>query len=135
MKNIKIKKSKYFSSNSNIYVLIDSKSILIKDFGLYTIPVSEGEHICASQLWTSSKKIGYEELNEKVPLIIRPKLSRLFAIITGILFLTCSAIFIYTRYRWSYLPLVPIIVYVFAYLTILKNRYLVIERSGSDLDN
>ena len=92
-----------------------------------------GEKISASQLWTGSNKIDFDELEEGISLVIKPRLSRLLALIIGIVFILCSIIFISTRYRWSFLPLIPFIIYIGAYLTILKNRYLVIEKDKEDL--
>jgi hypothetical protein len=132
MKNFKIKKSNYFSNRSKIYVFSGSRKVLIKGFGLYTISINEGEKISASQLWTGSNKIDFDELEEGISLVIKPRLSRLLAIIIGIVFILCSIIFISTRYRWSFLPLIPFIIYIGAYLTILKNRYLVIEKDKED---
>jgi hypothetical protein len=128
MKNIKIKKSNYFSDTSMIYVIAGSGKVLIKGFGLYTIPINEGENISASHLWTGSNKIDYTKLEEGIKLIIKPRLSRLFALIIGIVFLLCSIVFIFTRFRWSFVPLIPFAIYVGAYLTVLRNRYLIIEK-------
>jgi hypothetical protein len=128
MKNIKIKKSNYFSDTSKIYVLAGSGKVLIKGFGLYTMPINDDENISASHLWTGSNKIEYSELEEGVSLLIKPRLSRLFALIIGIVFLICSVIFILTGYRWSFLPLVPFALYVGAILTVLRDRYLIIEK-------
>jgi hypothetical protein len=102
--------------------------VLIKGFGLYTIPINEGENISASHLWTGSNKIDYSKLEDGITLLIKPRLSRLFALITGIVFLLCLIVFIFTRFSWSFLPLVPFAIYIGIYLTILRNRYLIIEK-------
>lgn len=128
MKNIRIKKSNYFSSKSKIYVHVGSRKIRIDGFGLYTIPINAGEYLFASQMWTGSDKIAYEMLDDGELLVIEPKLSRLFALIVGIIFILCSIIAILTRYRWSFLPLVPLIIYIGLYLTVLRNRYLIIKK-------
>jgi hypothetical protein len=128
MKNIIIKKSNYFSGTSNIYLNVGSRKVLIKGFGSYTIPVSEGENIYASQLWTESNRIDYNRLEEGISLLIKPRLSKLFALIIGIVFLLCSIVFIFTRIRWSFLPLIPFAIYIGVYLTILRDRYLIIEK-------
>jgi hypothetical protein len=127
MKNIKIRKSNYFSNTSKIYVIVGSRKVLINGFGSYTIPVNEGENIYASQLWTGSNRIDYNKLEEGISLLIKPRLSRLFALITGIVFLLCSVFFIFTGFRWSFLPLIPFAIYIGVYLTILRDRYLIIE--------
>lgn len=132
MKNIKIKKSKYFSNTSKVYVIVGSRKALIKGYGIYTVPVNEGENIYASQLWTGSNRIDYNKLEEEIPLFIKPRLSRLFALIIGVVFIFCSIVFIAARFRWSFLPLVPFAIYVGAYLTVLRNRYLIIESETTD---
>lgn len=128
MKNVSVKKSKYFSNTSKIYLFVGSKKVLIKGFELYTIPINEGENIAASHLWTGSNKIGYNKIEDGNSFVIKPRLSKLLALIIGIVFLFCSIIFILTSYRWSFLPLIPFIIYIVIYLTILKDRYLIIEK-------
>jgi len=128
MKNISIKKSSYFSNSSKVYVFVGSRKVLIKGFGLYTLPINEGEFIYASQLWTGSNRIYYDNLVDGILLIIKPRLNRIFALIVGIVFLVCTIISILTKCRWSFLPLVPFIIYIAIYLSVLRNRYLIIEK-------
>jgi hypothetical protein len=128
MKNISIKKSNYFSKMSKVYVLVGSKKVLIKGFELYTIPINEGEKISASQLWTGSKKIDFDKIEEGISYVIKPKLNKLLALIIGIVFIFCAILFILTRYRWSGVPLIPFAIYIIMYLTVFKERYLIIEK-------
>jgi hypothetical protein len=128
MKNISIKKSNYFSNTSKIYVFVGSRKVLITGFGLYTIPINVGEKISASHLWTGSEKLDYDKIDESISLVIKPRLNRLLALVIGIVFLLCCAIFIVTGYRWSFLPLIPFVIYIGTYLTILKDRYLILEK-------
>jgi hypothetical protein len=131
MKSIKVKKSNYFSSTSKVFIIVGSRKIQINGYGLYTIQVNEGENISASQLWTGSKTIDYGNLEEGTSLIIKPKLSRSLALIIGITFIICSLIFYFTRISWSLLPLIPFGIYIIIYLTILKDRYLILEEEIS----
>ena len=128
MKNVQIKKSKYFSHGSKIFVHVGSRKIHLKGFELYTVPIDEQENISVSHLWTSSSKINYDQLENGVSLVIKPRLNRFFALIVGIVFLLCLLISIFTGSRWSYIPLIPFIIYIGIYLTVLKNRYLIIEK-------
>jgi hypothetical protein len=36
-------------------------------------------------------------------------------------------VFLTTKFRWSFIPILPIALYVIVYLTILKNKYLIIS--------
>jgi hypothetical protein len=129
MKNFKIKKSNYFSNTSKIFVFAGSKKVLITGYGLYTLSINEGEKISASHLWTGSEKVDYDKIEDGISLIIKPRLTRLLALIVGCVFLLCCSIFIITRYRWSFLPLIPFVLYIVIYLTFLKDRYLIIEKN------
>jgi hypothetical protein len=127
MKNILIRKSNELSARSKVYLHIGSKKVLINGFGLYPLSIDPGEALFASHLWTKSAEIRYESLNENIVLTIKPKLKKSLALITGIVFLICSLIFLITRYRWSFLPLIPFVIYIGAYITILKDKYLLLE--------
>lgn len=129
MKYISIKKSNYFSKMSQVYVLVGHKKVLIKGFELYTIPINEGEKISVSQLWTGSKKIDFDKIEEGILYVIKPKLNKFLALIVGIVFIFCAILFILTRFRWSGVPLIPFALYIIAYLTVLKDRYLIIEKT------
>lgn len=118
---------------SQVYVLVGSKKVLIKGFELNAIPINEGEKISASQLWTGSKKIDYDKIEEGIPHVIKPKLNKLLVLIIGIVFIFCAILFILTRFRWSGVPLIPFAIYIIAYLTVLKDRYLIIDKDQGDL--
>ena len=128
MKKIVIKKSHDLSPSSKVYLHIGSSKIHLLGFGLYTLTISEGDEIFSSHLWTQSPKIHYEDLEDGISLLIKPRLNKVFALVIGILFIFCSVIFVLTRYRWSFFPLIPFVVYIFIYLTVLRNRYLIISQ-------
>jgi hypothetical protein len=130
MKTIKIKKSYDFSANSKIYLQIGSKKMHIKGFGLFPITIEPGEDIYASHLWTRSKKMSYDQLTDSNSLIIKPRMGKLFAFIVLLILIICFCVFIFTKYRWSFIPLAPIALYVLVYISILKNRYLIIASSN-----
>jgi predicted RND superfamily exporter protein len=129
MKTITIKKTYEFSENSEIYLNSGTRQIHIKGFGSFSLTLEPGEEFFASYLWTRSNKITYEQLTNNYSFIIKPKFGKLLAFLVIILFVVCFCIFIFSKSRWSFLPLTPIVIYVFAYLSILKNRYLIIEPS------
>jgi hypothetical protein len=127
IKYIKVKKSNYFSTNSKLFINAGSRKTQLSGYRPYTIEVNEGETISASQLWTGSNTIQYDKLENGSSLIVNPKLSRLLALIIGITFITCSLIFFLTRILWSLIPMIPFEIYIIIYITILKNRYLILE--------
>ncbi len=128
MKNIKIKKSNVFSSQSKINLFIGDSKLNIKGFGFYEISINSGQSLYASQLWTKSKKLSYEELNDGSTFLIKPKFGRMLVIIIAIVFFICAGVFFLTNYRWSFVPLLPFVIYIGLYLTALKDRYLIIEQ-------
>lgn len=128
MKNIYIKKSKVFSSNSKIILFVGERKIDIKGFGLFTISVNEGQSLFASQLWTKSNRLSYEDLHDGSTFLIKPKLGRMLALIFTITFLACSGVFILTKFKWSFVPLLPFVIYIALYLTVLKDGYLIIDQ-------
>lgn len=127
MKTIKIRKSVDFSENSKIYLHIGTKLTHIKGFGSFSLPVEQGEEFFASHLWTKSNKINYSEISDNESFIIKPRMGKVLAFATLIVFTLCTVFFLFTKNRWSYIPLVPIVIYVFLHLSILKDRYLIIS--------
>ena len=126
MKTITIRKSLDFSAKSKVLLHIGEKQIYIKGFGSFSAQLKQDEEFYASHLWTRSKKIQYEEVKGS-SFLIKPRMDKLFAFIILMICIICMAFFILTHYRWSLLPLIPIIIYVFLYLSILKDRYLIIK--------
>jgi len=133
MKTIKIRKSIDFSENSKLLVHIGGKKIHIKGFESFSLPVNEGEEIYATHLWTSSNKISYEQIKNGDLFLIRPRLGKQFAFINLVIFLICFAIFYFTKSRWSFLPLLPTVLYAGLYITVLKNKYLIIDLIKQEL--
>ena len=127
MKTIKIRKSHDFSSNSKVIVHIGSNQIHIKGFGSFAIDIEPNQEFYASHQWTSSNVISFNNVTENNTYSIKPRLGKLLALITLIVFVICTTFFLVTKFRWSYVLLLPIIIYVLMYLTILKNRYLIIS--------
>jgi hypothetical protein len=128
MKTIKIKKSYDFSPNSKIYLHIGSRKVNIKGFGLFSLPVEPGEEFFASHLWTRSNKIPFEQLTNNSNYLIKPRMGKVLAFTSLIILMVCFCIFIFTKSRWSFLPLLPLAIYVGSFLTVLRNRYLIIEK-------
>jgi hypothetical protein len=128
MKTINFRKNPEFSPDSKVVLHVGTKVIHIKGFGSFSVLAEPDEEVYASHLWTGSNKIDYNKIEDGNSFVIKPRLSKLLALIIGVVFLFCSTIFILTSYRWSFLPLIPFIIYIVIYLTILKDRYLIIEK-------
>ena len=127
MKNIKIRKNRELSSSSKIYVHAGARKLYIKGFGEHNISINPDEEIYATHLWTGSNKIKYENINNDSSFLIRPRIGKLFVFISLVIFSICVCIFLFTKFRWSFIPLVPSAIYIFIYLSILKDRYLIIK--------
>jgi hypothetical protein len=124
MKTIKIKKNYDFSPNSKVYLSYGDKRIHIKGFDFFKITLEPGESVYTSQLWTRSKKLQYEDITDNSTYIIKPQLTRLLAYIIFVISLICIVVFIFTRWRWSLIPIIPFVIYVLLFVTILYDRYL-----------
>jgi len=133
MKTIKIRKSIDFSENSRILLYIGGKKIHLKGFESFSLPVNPGEEIYATHLWTGSNNISYDHIEDGDMFLVRPRLGKQFAFINLIIFMICFAIFYFTRWRWSFVPLLPTVLYAGLYITILRNRYLIIELIKQEL--
>ncbi len=127
MKTIKIKKNHEFSPNSKIILHIGEKQMQIKGFESFSYIIEPDQEFFASQLWTRSNKIGYAQVEDGLSYIIKPRLGKVLAFISLVVFAACTILFIFTKFRWSYMPLSLIAVYVLLYLTFLKKKYLIIK--------
>jgi len=128
MKKITIRKDRYFSSRSKIFLHAGSEKTWLKGYNSYIINVSEGDNLFAKYMWTGSNEVDYEDLDENEPLLIRPRIRRSLVAVFLVVYLICVAVFIQTRWRWSVLPLLPFAVYIGAYITVLRNGFMVIEK-------
>jgi hypothetical protein len=133
MKTIKIRKDNLFSANSKVFICSGTNKVHIKGYGLYALSLDAGDSIQASHLWTKSYPLKYEDLVDGSTVLIKPRFDRFFTIVVTVLFIAGICIFFLYKSRWSFIPLGIIAIYVAVYLTILKDRYLVIreERNGS----
>jgi hypothetical protein len=129
LKTINIKKDYDFSARSNVFIHIGQVKTHLNGFGSISIPIDQGNEIFASHLWTKSKRIRFENIEDGDSFTIKPKLSKLFAFVTLLIFAICLLIFLFTKYRFSFVPLLPILIYVLLYISVLKNRYLRIIRN------
>ena len=120
-------KDKIFSTNSKVLVSIGTKKIHLKGYGIYAISINPGETIIASQLWTKSKGLTYDEIIDGSTLLIKPRFGQWFTIIVAGIFFLGAFIFVLYRFRWSFMPLALIAIYISLYLTILRDRYLLIN--------
>jgi hypothetical protein len=127
MKTVKIRKNNEFSPDSKVFLHIGEKQIHIKGFESFSFNVEPGQEFFASQLWTKSNKITYNQLDNSSCLIIKPRLGKVLAFTSLMIFAACTLVFIFTKFRWSYIPLVLIGFYVLFYLTILRDKYLIIK--------
>lgn len=124
MKTFKIKKDFDLSPYSKIILYYGNRKIHIKEYDFSEITLEPGESVYASQLWTRSKKLQYEDITDNSTYIIKPQLTRLLAYIIFVISLICIVVFIFTRWRWSLIPIIPFVIYVLLFVTILYNRYL-----------
>ena len=124
MKTFKIKKNYDLSPYSKILLHYGNRKIHVKEYDFSEITLEPGESVYASQLWTRSKKLQYEDITDNSTYIIKPQLTRLLAYIIFVISLICIVVFIFTRWRWSFIPLIPFVIYVLLFVTILYDRYL-----------
>jgi predicted RND superfamily exporter protein len=124
VKTFKIKKDFDLSPYSKIILYYGNRKIHIKEYDFSEITLEPGESVYASQLWTRSKKLQYEDITDNSTYIIKPQLTRLLAYIIFVISLICIVVFIFTRWRWSLIPIIPFVIYVLLFVTILYNRYL-----------
>ena len=132
MKTYQIRKNHEFSENANVHLHIGTKQIHIKGFGSFSLSLSPGEEFFASHLWTKSNIITYEELANGSSFVIKPRLNKLLAFISFLITVGCLCLFIFTKNRWSFIPLAPIVIYVAMYLSIFKNKYLIIKQEKEE---
>gem|GEM_PF-2635648 len=112
------------SPYSKIILYYGNRKIHIKEYDFSEITLEPGESVYASQLWTRSKKLQYEDITDNSTYIIKPQLTRLLAYIIFVISLICIVVFIFTRWRWSLIPIIPFVIYVLLFVTILYDRYL-----------
>jgi hypothetical protein len=124
VKTFKIKKDFDLSPYSKIILYYGNRKIHIKEYDFSEITLEPGESVYASQLWTRSKKLQYEDITDNSTYIIKPQLTRLLAYIIFVISLICIVVFIFTRWRWSLIPIIPFVIYVLLFVTILYDRYL-----------
>ena len=124
MKTFKIKKDYDLSPYSKIILYYGNRKIHVKEYDFSEITLEPGESVYASQLWTRSKKLQYEDITDNSTYIIKPQLTRLLAYIIFVISLICIVVFIFTRWRWSLIPIIPFVIYVLLFVTILYDRYL-----------
>ena len=124
MKTFKIKKNYDLSPYSKILLHYGNRKIHVKEYDFSEITLEPGESVYASQLWTRSKKLQYEDITDNSTYIIKPQLTRLLAYIIFVISLICIVVFIFTRWRWSLIPIIPFVIYVLLFVTILYDRYL-----------
>ena len=127
MKTIRIKKNYEFSPNSKVFLHIGDKQVQIKGFESFSFTVEPGQEFFVSQQWTRSNKITYNQISDVTSFIIKPRLGKVLAFIALMIFAVCTVIFIFTKFRWSFIPLLPFALYVGLYLTVFKDRYLILE--------
>jgi len=132
MKTIWIKKNYDFSPDSKVILHIGERKEFLKGFGSFSFTIDPDQEFYVSHQWTRSKRIAYKEIDENTSFLVKPRLGKVLAFVALLIFMICTVIFIFTRFRWSFIPLVPIAVYVMIYVTILRDKYLIIEPSKSD---
>ena len=127
MKTISIKKSYEFSPYSKIFIKYGTKNLHIKGFGSFSLSVSPGEDMYATHLWTQSNILTYDKIVDGSIYEIKPRLGKRLAYIGLTVFSICLCVFLFTKSPLSFIPLVPIALYVLIYLSVFKSRYLILE--------
>ena len=127
MKSVKIRKNHELSSSSKIYIHVGERKIHIKGFGEHSVSINPGEEFRVTHLWTGSKILKYDDLSDVSTFLVKPRIGKLFGLVLLVVFSICTCIFLFTRFRWSFIPLVPFAIYIFIYMSILKDRYLIIK--------
>ena len=128
MKRIYLRKSYDFSPDSKIIVNTALEKMLLKGHGNCELQITPGDSLYASQMWTKSKKIAYSDLTDGATMEIRPVLGKKLALVIFAVFTICLAVLILTKNRWSFMPLIPFVIYILLFLSIFKDRYLRIVR-------
>ncbi len=128
MKTIQIRKANLFSAKSRVFIINGLNRIHIKGYGLYALSLEAGDDIRASHLWTKSNTLSYEDIKDGSVILIRPRFGRTFTIFVALVFIICTCVFFLFKSRWSFIPLGIIGIYISIYLTILNDKYLIIEQ-------
>jgi hypothetical protein len=124
-KSISIRKSTDFSDRSKVLLHIGEKTFHIKGFNSFSFEVAPENVVFASQDWTSSNRLAYEQL-ESNAYLIKPRLTKKLAFWMLVVTSICFLIFIFAKWRWSFLPLIPFAFYILLYLSLLRKKYLII---------
>ncbi len=127
MKTIKITKSNDFSNSSKVILHIGSERIHIKGFGSFSFSLSPGEEFYLTHQWTGSKRVAYEDLEDGDSFLVKPQLDKRLAFMTLLVLIICTIVFFVIKSQWSFFPLLPILIYIILYLSIFRNRYLVLQ--------
>lgn len=132
MKTISIKKDYDFSPTGKVILHIGERKEYLKGFGPFPFTIGPDQEFYASHQWTRSNRIEYNKIGENTSFLVKPRFGKVLAFVTLMIFMVCMVIFIFTRFRWSFIPLVPIAIYVLIYVTILSDKYLIIEPAKED---
>lgn len=124
MKTIILSKSNDFSPESKLILHTSSEKIHIRGFGSFTFYLNPGESFYLTHQWTSSPKLHYDDLDVENSLIVKPRLDKRFLFIVLFVLILCTIIFFLFKSRWSFLPILPFVVYILIYLSIFRRKYL-----------
>lgn len=127
MKTIKITKSRDFATNSKVLLHVGSEITHLDGFGSFTFSLNPGEQFYLTHQWVSSKKVSYEKVTDGSFYLVKPRLDKRLAFITLFVFTLCMIFFFIFHSRWSFIPLLPIVIYVLLFLTVWKDRYIFLE--------
>lgn len=132
MKTVTIRKNYDFSPTSKVILHIGERKEFLKGFGPFSFTIGPDQEFYASHQWTRSNGIEYDEIGENTSFLVKPRFGKVLAFVTLMIFMFCTVIFIFTRFRWSFIPLALIAIYVMIYVTILSHKYLIIEPTSKD---
>lgn len=126
MKKITLLKSKILK-NTPILVLSSKKEKILPEKN-NTIIIEQNDYVQISQMWCKSKKYNYDFFNAQKSYLIKSRLNRI--VLWLIFFFTFGGALMYKYYAYNilfFLPMTLCLIYIFAYLTIFKNRYFFIK--------
>lgn len=135
MKRVRIEKSDDLSDSSKIFLHLGDEKIHIKGFGSFTFTLNEGESFYITHQWVSSPRVHYEDIKDGDSFKVKPRLGKRFLIVFFIILIICTVTFFLLKSRWSYVPLLPFILYIITYLSVYRNKYFMLQPTQNEIVN
>lgn len=130
MKTVYFKKGYDFSPNSSVFVWVGTLKRKLNEFDYVEILIEDEQHIHAQQMWCRSKKIDFNELEDKRKYIVKPMLNKNVALIILALFSIDVLGYIFFKLDFFKYFVGLIGLYILFWITIGSQRYLKIKPIG-----